>query len=248
MKKTIVSIVSEQATPNFLFIREIIQPGDELLFISSEKFRGRIDWIEQSLGYNHCVSNRIIFDKPDTEEHWQEMVSFIQNKVSNDKSYVVNLTGGTKYMTLAVHSVFSKMKDAECYYIPFPKNSILKIESNDVSPLQTRINIGEYLTTFNVSSKHKDITQRKEYTEEYFQHFIKGKLNFELINLLRRYRDNKINISEKETTEGTEEKPQLVALSKFLDDIRFPLQNKGILSKYETQYITGGWFEEYIYK
>jgi hypothetical protein len=239
--------MSEQATPNFLFTKEKIRVGDELLFISSKKFEERIDWIEKSLDYKNCVSNRIIFDKSDTEELWQEMVSFLQKEISNDNSYVVNLTGGTKYMVLAVHFVFSKMKNAEFYYIPFPKNSILKIESNDVSPLQTRINIGEYLTTFNVFFDHKKITQDKEYTEKYFQYFTKGILNFKLIDDLRCYRDNNIDINKKETEAGTEKKPQLPNLSKFLADIQFPIQSEGKLSKYEIQYITGGWFEEYIY-
>jgi hypothetical protein len=239
--------MSEQTTPNFLFTKEKIQLGDELLFISSKKFEERINWIEKSLDYNNCVSNRIVFDKPDTEEHWQEMVSFLQKKIPGDRSYIVNLTGGTKYMTLAVHSVFSKMKNVEFYYIPFPKNSILKIESNDVSPLQTRININEYLTTFHVSFNHKDITKKKEYTEKYFQYFVKGKLVFELINTLRSYRNYNIDIEKRETEDGTTQKPQLPGLSVFLADIQFPLQNKGKLSKYEIQYITGGWFEEYIY-
>jgi hypothetical protein len=248
MKRTIVNIMSEQTTPNFLFTREKIRPGDELLFISSKKFEERIDWIEKSLGYNNCVSNRIIFDKSDTEERWQEMVSLLQDKIPDSKSYIVNLSGGTKYMILAVHFVFSKMKNVEFYYIPFPKNSILKIESNDVSPLQTRINIDEYLTSFNVSFQHKEITQKKEYTKKYFQYFVKGKLNFDLIDNLRCYRNsNKIDINKKETEAGTENKPQLTGLSNFLADMQFPLQNGGLLSKYEIQYITGGWFEEYIY-
>ncbi|MDR1583605.1 MAG: DUF1887 family protein [Prevotellaceae bacterium] len=246
--KTIVNIISEQATPNFLFIKEKIQLGDELFFISSKKFEERIDWLEKSLKYNNCVTHRIIFDKIDTEEHWQEMVSLIQNKISHDKEYIVNLTGGTKYMTLAAHYAFSKMSNAEFYYIPFPKNSILKIESNDISPLLTRINICEYLTTFNVSFSHKEITKSKKYTEEYFKYFTEGKLNFKLIDLLReKYRNKSIDIHKKETEEGTEKTPQLIGLSQFLVDIKFPLEKEEALSKYEIQYITGGWFEEYIY-
>ena len=36
-------------------------------------------------------------------------------------------------------------------------------------------------------------------------------------------------------------------LGKFLSDIGFPLKNEGIISKKEIEYLTGGWFEEYVY-
>jgi len=51
MSRVIVNIISEQTIPNYLFIKEIFQPGDSLLFIASQKFSERIGWIVQSLGF-----------------------------------------------------------------------------------------------------------------------------------------------------------------------------------------------------
>ena len=40
MNRIIVNIVSEQTIPNYLFIREMFQEGDRLLFISSQRSHG----------------------------------------------------------------------------------------------------------------------------------------------------------------------------------------------------------------
>ena len=61
MKRIIVSIVSEQTVPNYLFIKELFQIGDELLFVSSSKYADRIDWILQTLNYKNCRDERIVF-------------------------------------------------------------------------------------------------------------------------------------------------------------------------------------------
>ena len=72
MRRVLVNIISEQTIPNFLFTKEMIQPGDELLFISSQKFCDRIDWIENTLEYSNCKVERVIFPLRG-EEKWKDM-------------------------------------------------------------------------------------------------------------------------------------------------------------------------------
>lgn len=67
-----------------------------------------------------------------------------------------------------------------------------------------------------------------------------------ILDLLRAYRKKNIIVSEVETNEGNDKYPQILGLSDFLKRISFPCaENK--LSKLDVQYLTGGWFEEYVY-
>ena len=61
MSKTIVSIISEQTSPNYIFIKEKYQDGDKLLFISSLRFESKIDVIKSVVNYN-CPVQQIIFN------------------------------------------------------------------------------------------------------------------------------------------------------------------------------------------
>ena len=125
--KTIVSIISEQTIPNYLFIKEMFQPGDKLMFISSKKMSDRIRWIKNTLQWNQCESIDVVLQKNGDEEDWAAMTAQIKNALRDEQEYCVNLTGGTKFMALAVQSVFEKY-DAKYYYIPYPQNTILSMQ------------------------------------------------------------------------------------------------------------------------
>lgn len=247
MTRIIVSIVSEQTTPNLIFIREMLKPDDELLFITSKKFEGKIDWIIKALDDKNRSMNRIVLNDG-TEECWNEMIFQIKEKLSTHANYLVNMTGGTKFMMSAIPVAFKDF-NAEYYYIPFPKNVILKIGTDEQSDIKHRLSVKEYFDCNNTNIPNiKELTQEEEYTKLFFNKFVNAELNFEVIGLLRNYRDKNSDILRIETEESSNpKKPQITGLSDFLEDNSFPLKTKGKLSKHETQYITGGWFEEYIF-
>ena len=80
MSRVIVNIISEQTIPNYLFIKEIFQPGDSLLFIASQKFSERIGWIVQSLGFADISVESILFPEGG-EERWEDMESMLKEKL-----------------------------------------------------------------------------------------------------------------------------------------------------------------------
>jgi hypothetical protein len=247
MKRIIVNLVSEQTTPNFLFIKEMMQDGDALLFISSKKFEERIDWIINALEFKNCKIDNIVL--PDgVEEKWSQMITLIKEKLSKDHQYVVNLTCGTKYMISAVPKAFDGF-NAEFFYIPFPKNIILTINADTSRDINYRMSVKEYFDCNNTSiPNHKSLSKNEEYTNSIFEKFVKGELDFDVIEKIRiGYRGKKINIAEIETKENTDEKPQINNLSMFLSDISFPFDEADSLTKDNTRYLTGGWFEEYVY-
>ena len=249
MKRTIVNLVSEQTTPNFLFIKEMIQSGDDLLFISSKRFEERIKWITNALDFENCEINQIILPSG-VEEKWIEMIALIKNNLSEENKYFVNLTCGTKYMISAVPKAFEGF-DATFYYIPFPKNTILKIGDESFQPINHRMSVKEYFDCNNtVIPSQKELSQSEAFTRSFFEKFVNGSVDFEVLGKLRTgYRSVKkpVMIAEIETKVDEEMKPQIPQLSEFLNQSGFMPENAGFLSKHEREYLTGGWFEEYVY-
>ena len=253
MNKVIVNIVSQQSVPNYLFIREMYEEGDSLMFISSQKMAHNIDDILQPLKDISCVTERIVFENENDEEKWAVMCDTVSKRLFQDKKYFVNLTGGTKYMALAIQSVFEKF-NSSFFYIPYPKNIILS--SQEARPIKYRIKVEEYMQIHGKDIRYGNLLlPETDYTTRFFDQFVNhfNTKDFDTINLLRSYRNirrgaSSMHISEIEAPEKTtDKKPAIPALSVFLSKIQFPVREKGALSAMEAQYITGGWFEEYVY-
>lgn len=250
MSRTIVSIISEQIIPNYLFIKEKFQPGDKLIFISSKKFETRHERIVNTLAWNLLEVKNIVLPNEGDEENWTSMNNAICTELSDKEEYIVNLTGGTKYMALAIERLFSRY-NSRFYYIPYPKNVIIGFNSDEgVCPIKFRISIREYMQLHGIKTKEKSITQSKEYTLDFYTLFIKNSFSqkeWEIIDKLRVYRNKDIDIKKIEECEGTEKRPSIPGLASFIRHISFPVSKEGFLHHHEIQYITGGWFEEYTY-
>ena len=271
--KFIVNIVSEQTIPNYLFIREMYEQGDKLLFISSNnsRFIDAIDRICQVLSINKNDVDKIVFQNEGDENSILKMQSQLDSKTKNLGNCLVNLTGGTKLMVIAVKNVFEKY-NSKFYYIPLPKNEILLVSSDEEKciPIKTRLNITEYLSLCNKSySEDVEPEESYEYCKKMFDWFINRMTNSdrEILNLLQSGRPNDrgevsnhggyrscnitiSNILHKNETileDGTCKKPCIPNLQQFLNSISFPLKKEDKLSKEETRFLTGGWLEEYVY-
>lgn len=245
--KIIVSIISEQTIPNYLFIKEMFHSGDKLMFISSKKMSNRIEWIENALGWNLLDPQHVVFKKAGDEEDWSSMTSQIEKNLSKNDEYIVNLTGGTKYMALAVQSVFSRHK-SQFFYIPYPQNQILSAES-EARPVTHRVSVDEYTQLYNqpLRSAHEPLMP-KAYTEKFFKAFIKGwdRETWETIDRLREYRNLKKSLPITAIANADNGKlSRVVGLNAFLTRISF--EHDGTLSGQQAQYLTGGWFEEFVY-
>ena len=195
-----------------------------------------------------CEVKSVIFPQ-ESEERWEDMESQLTQSLSEEKHYFVNLTGGTKYMSLLTLSVFQKCNlNAEFAYIPYPKNSILIPTNNDAILLKHRLSIKEYMSCYNVSYTSKKPSKSKSYAEYFFNRFMEGNLDLSVMDLLRKYRNKKkIDIRKIELQLGTEKYPQIENLGAFIRDIDFPYNSTGVLYRDETEFLTGGWFEEYMY-
>lgn len=246
--KTIVNIVSDQLAPNYLFIKELYKEGDELLFIATKRMEGNLTKLLKNLSEIKQTSS-VIFENDGDEEKWDVMVEKIDTHLNENNNYIVNLSGGTKYMSHVIMNIFEQY-NSSFYYIPFPKNIIIEPKSNKIIPINYRMKVEEYLGLYGREIKCNSISQSIEYTEDFYNMFTNNLFSendYSILEKLRKYRDNDITISNIENKIDIEKKPAIPGLKDFLTYINFPLKNPNKLNHYECRYITGGWFEEYAY-
>jgi len=170
MRRTLVSLVSDQTIPNILAVHHF-RPN-ELLFISTEAMekRGKVKAIDTTLrmiGFNFpdgAIRKLIIQEDSILDCHRQ-----LENWVSGreDEEFIVNLTCGTKIMSIAVYEFF-KDYGSRMIYIPIPKNEFIspfpKKASFRAEPLALRLTVPNYLAAYGL--KVTNLTKLEEYKRE----------------------------------------------------------------------------------
>ena len=105
MKRVLVSILSDHLIPNYLFIKEMRGQFNELLFINTPYVEERqiAAHLEQALGKEENSVPRVVVESDCYQEGLQTLE---KANLSQDVYYMVNLTGGTKIMSLMVFDFF----------------------------------------------------------------------------------------------------------------------------------------------
>jgi len=151
MKTVLVSVISQQTIPNLLLIKEFKDSTDDHIFITTNMMESpdnpagsKSRSIERAAFLEEGSTQRIIV----REDEWQDITLKLKTiQLDNNARYIVNLTGGTKVMTLAIYEFFAQPGNS-IYYIPFPKNEYHEVypsKSNPVHKLKSRCNLYEYL-------------------------------------------------------------------------------------------------------
>lgn len=266
MAKTLVNIISrEHPLAAYLFIKEYYEAGDKLLFVAANEDFECITPLVKTLNINPEVVQRIVLRRNSDKYTYERICRIINNAINKNTDYVVNLAGGTRYMALSVQHVFSNYHTT-FYYIQTRENLIVKtifdnsIYDNDdeIIPIQYKMNLREYFEVYGLTHNldtPKTLVGEKQTTctpSLLFDLFTKRKLSFsdyKVMEVLReKYRNwNSINIEEVENTVNDSMIP-IPNLSKFLKYIKFVPSEAGVLQHEELDYLTGGWFEEYVYR
>ena len=262
MSKTIVNIIDKSnPLPAYLFTKEYYENGDVLLFISTEEEADCIQRLAQLLEVEEAFVNSIIVKRFQDNMLYEHICRAIKDKLNTDTQYYLNLAGGSRYMTLSVQHVFEEFNTL-FFYTQTRENQIVKTifdnsiydDDDEVFPIKHRMTLKEYFSLYGLES---DVdTPRKQVKETSFsQHLftmfsqnLLGTNDFKAMQVLReRYRNwNYLNISEAENP-TKESMTAIPNLTKFLDYIGFVSEQKGVLQSAEMEYLTGGWFEEYVY-
>ena len=158
MEPILVSIISDQTIPNLLIIKELAGKYHGQIFISTKKMEeaGKSFWIEKAAGINPGTIQRIEVD----ENNWTDINEKLTNFIWPENSkYIINLTGGTKVMTLAVYEFFSKPGN-RVIYAPIGKNQYEELfPKRGLIPekIEYRLNVWEYLTAFGINFIKKEV-------------------------------------------------------------------------------------------
>ena len=262
MAKTLVNIISEEhPVAAYLFVKEYYEEGDKLLFVSAREDFERITPLVRCLGIDPGVVERIVLRRDADKYTYERICRIISNALSKNVMYFVNLAGGTRYMALSVQHVFSNFH-TKFFYVQTRENLIVKtifdnsIFDNDdeIYPIKYKMGLEEYFNVYGLTNDAESCQEPlfdERMALRMFELFSKKMLrssDYKVMDALReKYRNWKyINIHEVETTINDTMIP-IPNLSKFLEFIQFVPEQKGFLLKYELEYLTGGWFEEYVY-
>lgn len=194
MSKILVSIISDQTIPNVLVIKDMQGHYDDLLFITTDyvEKKGLDKWVELGCGIKESSVTRIKVVEDDLND--------IRNKLKSldleNTQYVVNMSGGTKIMTIGVYEFFAKNNN-KIIYVPIGKNSISEVFPNcsiAQIPIKYRLNLMEYLTSYGLHYEpSRQLLKPADFTKRLFKSLKSKKFNLkneELIHNAHSFEDN----------------------------------------------------------
>lgn len=242
MATILVSLVSEQTIPNVLLIKELTGI-DRYLLISTEFMEKK----EKS----RCIITGSGIDPArffDPVIVVEDSLVDIGEKLrdidfdDNDR-FIVNLTGGTKIMSIGVYNFF-RNRQSDIVYVPIGKNLYrkifpeVKLRDHDID---FRLGVVDYLSSYGIDILHGDrmntLIMPPEVTTRFFETYCQASSqDLAILDALRPYRSKKKTLIT-EVDGGAD----------LLARYRIDPQKSDHLNKYETQYLTGEWFEEYVY-
>ena len=240
-KNIIIVLVSQQTIQNVLFIKEFVKSNDDhILLISTKGMKEKEEWIKNSLNIQNKYHS-IIVDEYDNKDILQKLKEF---DIHEYKNKYINITGGTKLMSIETYDFFKSIENCHIYYITRGNEykKIFPIEEENTYNFKCSVSIKEYFKAYGFESKESGLSEiDKEYTYGFLEKF----LETDKYDIIKKLQDERKNNSVKK--KGRLNTAEVEGLNDFLSDIAFRLKNEGIISKKEIEYLTGGWFEEYIY-
>jgi hypothetical protein len=252
MKNLLVTLLSDQTVPNVQFIKEKQNDDTYFLFVSTSRMeeKGVKKWIMQVCGIkeekekeNGKVFTKVV-DQFSLSNIEAELNAFDFTKYER---ITVNVTGGTKLMSLGVTDFF-KQKNANIYYVHNGlKYSQIFPERNDCE-FTVKLTVSEYLKSCGITYSEPKVEIVKEYTITFLDKFLSFTENEKNILIeLNNVRNNREPYKKNSSKKGTCETNEIPNLAEFLGEIKFPLKNENELNKDEVKYLTGDWYEQWCY-
>lgn len=239
MKTLLISLVSDQTVPNVQLINEFKNEYTDYQFITTKAMeaKGCRIWIETAANIC-CKGEPIVVNEFSYDDIQQRLSSF---DFTGYEKLIVNLTGGTKVMTLAAHEFF-KEEGADIYYVTGIDKKYIKVFPGK-KKIEFKINyslsVEEYLIAYGFNVKKSDIPPfNKDVTEQIFSMYIdKSIYNYwETINQLRAYR-----------SKGVKSDAMNENIFALIEKVGLIPQKNAVLNADEVKFLTGEWFEQYIY-
>ncbi|MCX7954784.1 MAG: DUF1887 family CARF protein [Bacteroidales bacterium] len=179
MTTYLISIISEQPVPNYLFIKEFQQQVDKFIFISTQQMeqKNKTNIICETAEINK--SNRIKTLIPD-DALKQSIDKLSKLTLPNDAIFLVNLTGGTKMMSIAVWRFFSKFPNSRFFYVPIGRNVYNELFDEKPSTIHNfnyKLSVQEYLQIYGIRYEQEPQIFDEDLVFEIFNDVISGQFN-----------------------------------------------------------------------
>lgn len=180
MAVVLVSIISEHLIPNYHLFKHVKSKIDRHLLISTPKMMedgvtaNFTKFIEED---NYPVSNVITKNAWDFDQVLKDLKKDVIT--SNDDKYYVNLTGGTKMVSLAVFRFFQTFT-AEMYYVAIGTNSCTPFYPNHkpVEKFKHSLSLNEYLGLYGYKSLFSNkLHKNADFTSKLFDRVKENKYN-----------------------------------------------------------------------
>jgi hypothetical protein len=254
-----VCLVSDQTIPNILGIHHF--SPDNVLFVSTSDMekKNKVKHMLQALmqiGLNYGNRfQKIVVQEDSLLDCKKKLDEWITGREGSE--FTVNLTGGTKIMSIAVYEYF-KDYGSKMIYIPLGHNEFImpfpKRASNTATPLTLRLKVADYLAAYGLSvtnekklaENHANAECRKNLTEWIVRNYDAIKFLLERFGeKLRKHRDDKGGYfwNTSYLPQNDQEKELFTKAKFFYDNGSYQKQ----LNRSEIIYLTGGWLEEYCY-
>lgn len=263
MKKILISLISEQTIPNII-VAAYYKP-DILWFVSTERMERerKTECVENTLRLKGLLSStkdikKIVVDQDSLTDCMNKIEDLIE-EVNNEVEYMVNITGGNKVMALAAYEIFREIgQRVVIEYIPLGKNELVQIFPREkplkICGIRERLSLEEYLCCYGFRIQNKNKAEeiktkafsRKDSTVKILCNYeqLKGVLGFLYKNLKDVRNQKKYRLSETFDSDITNNEKEMLNRHGF--EIKDRLISKD-LTKDDIVYLTGGWFEEYVY-
>jgi hypothetical protein len=230
----LVSLVSQQTIPNVELIKEFGDKINKHLFITTAQMQNQLEWIKQASGIG--ISDVIEVDAFDTLDIKKKLGEY----PFGDDEIIVNVTGGTKLMSLVIDDFFRSV-GATIYYVTgynkefiklYPSRGVIKFE------MKNKITLNEYLISYGFEIEEGSVYKQKNDALMFMNYYLNNFNELKPVLSTLQPARNKKRIEVKAVKN----------LNKLLSETNIiKPDGEGMITKYDIRYLTGDWFEEYVY-
>ncbi len=248
--KLAVVLVSDQTVPNVVYLKNLKEYGDgfdKVLFVSSKRMEkdNKSQIIAKAVGVEYYdiikVNENMLFDVA------EQLSNYFNSK--NIDEVFVNITGGTKIMSMAADNFFENMEFTKhIVYLPIGSVDYKQIyplgkdkKAVDI-PIKYRMNVEGYLNALGIGIEKEEGSDCDQRVYELFeQYFDKNGVFEKLTDILRVFRDSRKYKKLVNSDQFKRVCELLKGLNQDANDFDFKSSRKWI------DFFSGGWFEEYVY-
>ena len=262
--KTLVNIFdSQEPLAAYLFLKQYYEEGDRLLFISTREDRNAMAPYAALFQIPDELIDYVWFQRSQDSYIYERICRKLRSRLSHEAHYWVNLAGGSRYSALAVQHVFAEF-DAKFFYVQTRENLIVSsffddnIDDNDdvIEPIRYRMSLAEY---FKLNGLNHDLHDHQhtpirtaEDAQRIFDCFKRRRMSnraFNAIDQLRvQHRGTRHALAIRDIMFGSPNRREPVpGIRELLANFGFVPEQPDQLTPKEIDYLTGGWFEEWVY-